>query len=125
MNINSMCHKKTTFLEVFRNSNMASFLSESSRKLLASAFVQSRLDCCDSLLLNLPKRISLGYKDIETMLPQFCLTLRRKRTCEAKLRHLCCLPVKPKIKYETNVFSYDNNTRNNNNNDNNNNDNKK
>ena len=85
---------------------MAPFLDENSLKTLMSSFVLSRLDYCNSLLINLPVELIEKLQKMQNHAARVVLKTSRREHVTPMLVRLHWLPVKSRIQYKTAVLCY-------------------
>lgn len=95
--VSSVC--KSIFLELHRISYIRYLLSVAFTKQLKSAFVLSRLDYCNSLLISFwPGSILTSSREFRTMLP----TLYPVRRRSTMLHHFCAISTGCQFEFASN-----------------------
>ena len=102
--VNNMC--KSLYLEMRRISQLSNFLDKHSVKILISAFIFSRLDYCNSLLVNLPNDTLNKLQRIQNNAARLVLKKTKREHITPLLRELHWLPVKARIEYKIALYCY-------------------
>ena len=85
---------------------MAQFLDESSKKVLVSSFILSRLDYCNSLLANLPNESINKLQRCQNNAARLVLKKKKSDHVTPMFLHLHWLPVKARIEYKIAILTY-------------------
>ena len=105
--LSMQCHVtnicKAVYLEIRRLKHMSSFVDQNSLKTLASSFISSRLDYCNSLFMNM-------NKDLMQKLQNFAAKIILKKSYRDHvtpcLIELHWLPIKYRIDYKIAILTY-------------------
>ena len=103
-NINNVC--KSLYLEIRRMKHMSKYLSENSLKTIASSYILSRLDYCNSLYVNITNE---NIQKLQKAQNYAARVIFKKCTyCHATplLIELHWLPVKARIEYKLAVLTF-------------------
>ena len=98
MHINHLC--KMCYLELRRLGQLRPYLDVNAMKSLASSFILSRLDYCNSLLAGLPDEQLKKLQRIQNNTARLVLKKRRLEHVTPLLKQLHWLPVKARIEYK-------------------------
>ena len=96
--ISNLCRQM--YLELRRIGAMVNFLDESSRQILISSFILSRLDYCKSLLFNLPDNSLNKLQRCQNNAARVILRKRKREHVTHVFKHPHWLPIKGRIHYK-------------------------
>jgi len=96
--ISSLCH--ICSLELRRISEIRHYLSEDVTKKLLCAFVFSRLDYCNSLLVGRPKYLLSKLQKVQNNAARLIFRTTRSAHITPMLHSLHWLPIEQKIEYK-------------------------
>ena len=102
--ISNLC--KNVYLEIRRLRHMSTFVDESSLKTLASSFILSRLDYCNSIFKNLPKCQLDKLQKLQNYAARVVMKKTMREHVTPMLKHLHWLPVHARIDYKIAVIIY-------------------
>ena len=102
--INNVC--KLIYLELRRLGALAKYLDEISKKTLASSFILSRLDYCNSLYLNLSNEAIDKLQRCQNNAARIVTRKRKTDPITPILKHLHWLPVKKRIHYKASLLCH-------------------
>ena len=92
--------------ELRRISGIRHFLSTEATKTLVSAFILSRLDYCNSLLVNCPQKLTKRLQKIQNSAARLVLRVPRSDHMTPHLHTLHWLPIQARIKYKIACMSF-------------------
>ena len=108
LNMESQVNKitKSAYHQIKRISKIRHFLDINSTKTLVQSLVISRIDYCNALLVNVPKRITAKLQRVQNAAAR--LIFRRKRRCHITpvLKNLHWLPVLSRIKFKILLLTF-------------------
>ena len=102
--INNMC--KILYLEIRRISQLSNYLDKNSLKVLISAFVFSRIDYCNSLLINLPADVLSKLQRIQNSAARLVFKKSKREHITPLLKELHWLPIKARIEYKIALYCF-------------------
>lgn len=102
--INHLC--KSLFYELRKIGQLSTFLNESSLKTLVSSFIFSRIDYCNSLLVNLPNVVLQKLQRLQNQAARIVLRRKKRDHITPMLLTLHWLPVNARIIYKISVLCY-------------------
>ncbi|XP_072016384.1 uncharacterized protein [Amphiura filiformis] len=82
------------------------FLDEAATEKLAHAFITSRIDCCNSLLLGLPEKLIQRLQRLQNATARLVCLVKRNEHITPILYKLHWLPVRQRIKYKTLLLTF-------------------
>jgi hypothetical protein len=89
-----------------RIGKLRKYLDEAATEKLAHAFITSRIDCCNSLLLGLPNRLIQHLQRLQNVTARLVCCAKRAEHITPILYKLHWLPVQQRIKYKTLLLAY-------------------
>ena len=95
---------KSLFFELRKISHMRAFLNEASLQKLVTSFVLSRMDYCNSLLVNLPNYTILKLQRIQNHAARLVFKKAKRDHVSPLFRKLHWLPLQAWINYKICVF---------------------
>ena len=97
---------KSLFFELRKISHMRAFLNEASRQKLVTSFVLSRMDYCNSLLINLPNDTITKLQRIQNHAARLVLKKAKRDHVTPLFRKLHWLPLQARIDYKICVLCF-------------------
>ena len=97
---------RTCFLYIRRIAAIRPYLSETAAVRLVTAFVSSRLDYCNSLLIGLPAEQTNRLQRVQNSAVRLVLKKRKREHITPFLMQLHWLPVRFRIQYKLAVLAY-------------------
>ena len=97
---------KSLFFEMLKISHMRAFLNEASLQKLVTSFVLSRMDNCNSLLVNLPNDTITKLQRIQNHAARLVLKKAKRNHVTPLFRKLHWLPVQARINYKICVLCF-------------------
>ena len=85
---------------------MRAFLNEASLEKLVTSFVLSRMDCCNSLLVNLPNDTITKFQRIQNHAARLVLKKGKRDNVTPLFRKLHWLPLQARINYKIYVLCF-------------------
>ncbi len=82
------------------------FLLEHATQLLVQAFMLSRLDCCNALLVGLPANSIKPLQLIQNAAARFIFNERKRTHITPQVINLLWLPIAARIKFKALIFTY-------------------
>ena len=103
-NIGNVC--RAGWACIRRIGKIRKFLDESSTEKLAHAFITSRIDCCNSLMLGIPDNDIQRLQRLQNATARLICLAKRNEHITPILRKLHWLPVYQRIKYKTLLLAF-------------------
>ena len=103
-NITNVC--KSMYLEIRRMKHMSKYLNENSLKTIASSFILSRLDYCNSLYINIPNESIQKLQKAQNFAARVIFNKPIHCHITPLLVQLHWLPVKARIDYKLGVLTF-------------------
>ena len=97
---------KAVYLEIRRLRHMSAFVDENSLKTLASSFILSRLDYCNSLFINMNKDLIQKLQKLQNFAAKVIFKKSYREHVTPCLIDLHWLPVKYRIDYKVAILTY-------------------
>ena len=97
---------KSLFFELRKISHMRAFLNEASLQKLVTSFVLSRMDYCNSLLVNLPNDTITKLQRIQNHVARLVLKKAKRDHVTPLFRKLHWLPLQTRINYNICVLCF-------------------
>ena len=102
--INNLC--KLLYYELRRIGQLSKYLNTDSVKTLVSSFIFSRLDYCNSLIINLPDSLLKKLQRLQNQAARLVLKKRKSECVETMMLTLHWLPIEYRIIYKVAVLCY-------------------
>ena len=97
---------KSAYLHLRNIIKVRHLLDQDSTKSLVQAFVISRLDMCNSLLANLPKRLTRKLQRVQNSAARTIMKTKRRDHITPVLKELHWLPIVYRINFKILLFTY-------------------
>ena len=101
---------QTAYYELKRISSIRIYLTEDATKNLVTSCVLSRLDYCNSLLMDTPNSVIQPMQNAQNAAARLILRALRHKHCTPLLQQLHWLPISEHIKYKTACMCYNSTT---------------
>jgi hypothetical protein len=102
--LRQVCRAALAYIHLIKS--VRNSIDKSAAEKLIHAFITSRLDYCNSLLVNLPKYKILGLQSMQNMAARVVTNTRKYDHITPVLRNLHWLPVAKRIHYKILLFTY-------------------
>ena len=96
----------TCYFELRRLASIRRFMTSTATAILVTAFVLSRIDCCNSLLFGSTHDVTSHLQRIQNYLARVILQLTKSSSINTHLKSLHFLPVKVRSKYKIACLRY-------------------